>query len=227
MRSQFDIQLSELNNKMIGIGMLCETAISKTSKALLNCSIATAKELPELLGKITESEREIESICLKLLLHQQPVARDLRAISSALKMVTDAQRIGTQSTEIAEIVALGNIKSIPQKLPVGEMADAVIKMVTESIDSFVKQDRNTALSVIKYDDVVDAYFDDCKSTLIELIKSPDIISESLVDLLMITKYYERIGDHAVNIAKWVLFSITGSHADIAAAVQSTGISEGR
>ncbi len=211
MRSQFDMQLSELQSKMISIGMLCETAIAKTSKALLACDIATAKELPELLSQITESEREIESICLKLLLHQQPVARDLRTVSSALKMVTDAQRIGTQSTEIAEIVALGNIVEIPKALPIPEMARAVIKMVTDSIDSFVKQDRNIALSVVKYDDVVDGYFNDCKSTLIELIKSPKVNSEAVVDLLIIAKYYERIGDHAVNIAKWVLFSITGVH----------------
>lgn len=211
MRYQFDLQLAELNKKMITIGMLCETAIAKTSKALLSSDIVTAKELPELLGQITENEREIESICLKLLLHQQPVAKDLRAVSAALKMVTDAQRIGTQSTEIAEIVALGNITEIPERLPIRPMANAVIKMVTDSIDSFVKQDSNTAKSVIKYDDVVDNYFNDCKSTLIDLIRYPKNSSEAVIDLLMIAKYYERIGDHAVNIAKWVLFSITGKH----------------
>ncbi len=211
MRRQFDLQLAELNKKMITIGILCETAIAKTSKALLACDIATAKELPELLSQITESEREIESICLKLLLHQQPVARDLRTVSSALKMVTDAQRIGTQSTEIAEIVALGNISEIPERLPIRQISNAVIKMVTDSIDSFVKQDRDTAISVINYDDVVDGYFNECKSTLIDLIMGSAVNSEAVVDLIMISKYYERIGDHAVNIAKWVLFSITGSH----------------
>lgn len=219
MRSRFDMQLAELNNKMITIGMLCETAIARSSKALLACDIAAASELPELLGMITEHEREIEGICMNLLLHQQPVARDLRTISSALKMVTDTQRIGTQSTDIAEIVAHGNITEIPEALPIREMSDAVIKMVTESIDSFVKQDRDTAVSVIRYDDVVDGYFNTCKFALIDLIKSPSVNCEAAVDLIMIAKYYERIGDHAVNIAKWVLFSITGSHADIDAALQ--------
>ena len=211
MRYQFDMQLAELNKKMITIGMLCETAIAKTSKALLSCDVVTAKELPELLAQITESEREIESICLKLLLHQQPVAKDLRTVSSALKMVTDAQRIGTQSTEVAEIVAMGNITELPEKLPIRQIATAVIKMVTDSIDSFVKRDSNTAKTVIEYDDIVDNLFNDCKSTLIELIRHPEVNSEAIVDLLMIAKYYERIGDHAVNIAKWVLFSITGVH----------------
>lgn len=214
MRFQFDMQLSELNNKMINIGMLCETAIAKTSKALLTCDIATARELPELLRQIAESERIIEGICLKLLLHQQPVAKDLRTVSSALKMVTDTQRIGTQSAEIAEIVALGNITEIPESIPISKMANAVIKMVTDSIDSFVKKDRNTAVSVVQYDDVVDGFFNDCKSTLIELMKNPTVNSEAVVDLLMIAKYYERIGDHAVNIAKWVLFSLTGCHDSV-------------
>lgn len=219
MRARFDMQLAELKDRMITIGMLCETAIARTSKALLACDTAMAKELPELLARITESEREIEGICLKLLLHQQPVAKDLRAVSSALKMVTDTQRIGTQSTDIAEIVALGNITEIPEALPLRSMADAVIKMVTDSIDSFVKQDRLAAVAVLRYDDVVDGCFNTCKFALIDLMKDSSANGEALVDLLMIAKYYERIGDHAANIAKWVLFSITGSLADVDAALQ--------
>lgn len=211
MRSNFDRQLAELNQKMITLGMLCETAISTSSKALLTCDPAAAEEMPELLGQITEGEREIEGICMKLLLHQQPVAKDLRTVSSALKMVTDAQRIGTQSTDIAEILALNNIHEIPPTLPIAQLTDTVIRMVTDSIDSFVKQDRDIALSVIQHDDVADQYFSDCKDTLISLIRQPPVNSEAVVDLLMIAKYYERIGDHAVNIAKWVLFSITASH----------------
>lgn len=210
MRSQFDMQLSELNKNMITMGMLCETAIAKTSKALLSSDMHMAQELPELLNQIAEKEREIEGICMKLLLHQQPVARDLRTISSALKMVTDAQRIGTQSADIAEIILLGNIKSIPQAIPIANMAAAVIKMVTDSIDSFVRRDGNIAISVVKYDDVVDNLFGDCKSILIDLLKQNATDGEAAVDLLMIAKYFERIGDHAVNIAKWVLFSITGT-----------------
>lgn len=210
MRSKFDMQLEELKREMTTMGMLCETAIAKTSQALLRCSPELAAELPELLNQITQKERGIEGICLKLLLHQQPVARDLRTVSSALKMVTDAQRIGTQSTDISEIVALGNIREIPAQLPIRQMAEAVIGMVTNSIDAFVKQDGKIAKSVVEYDDVVDGYFNEMKSALIELLKEQSANGEALVDLLMIAKYYERIGDHAVNIAKWVLFSLTGS-----------------
>lgn len=137
------------------------------------------------------------------------MAKDLRTISSAIKMVTDIQRVGTQSADIAEIVLLGNITEIPQALPVSEMAAAVIRMVTDSIDSFVKHDGKIAISVIEYDDVVDNLFCVCKSGLIDYLKSPDANGEAMTDLLMIAKYFERIGDHAVNIAKWVLFSVTG------------------
>lgn len=210
MRTQFDTQLEGLKREMTTMGMLCENAIAKTSHALLTGDTALAKEMPELLNQVVQKERDIESICLKLLLHQQPVARDLRAVSSALKMVTDAQRIGTQSADISEILALGNIRAIPQGLPIREMATAVISMVTDSIDAFVKQDGNLARAVIQYDDVVDGLFNTMKAELITLLKQPDWDGEAMVDLLMIAKYYERIGDHAVNIAKWVLFSLTGS-----------------
>lgn len=209
MRSQFDMQLSELNDKMITIGLLCETAIAKSSRSLVSGDISISEELPELLNQIAEKEREIEGICMKLLLHQQPVAKDLRTVSSALKMVTDIQRIGTQSADIAEIIKVGNIKTIPHAFPISEIAAAVVKMVTASIDSFVKRDKTTAEAVIEYDDVVDTLFNECKSSLIDFIKSHETEGEVMVDLLMIAKYYERIGDHAVNIAKWVLFSITG------------------
>lgn len=210
MRSKFDMQLEELKIQMTSMGMLCENAIAQASHALVNCAPKLTAQLPELLGQITQKERDIESICLKLLLHQQPVARDLRTVSSALKMVTDAQRIGTQSGDIGEIVALGNIREIPEGLPIREMATAVIHMVTDSIDSFVKQDGKIARSVVEYDDVVDEFFNTSKASLVELLQAGSLNSEALVDLLMIAKYYERIGDHAVNIAKWVLFSLTGS-----------------
>ena len=210
MRSKFDMQLEGLKQEMTTIGMLCENAIAKASHALLNADLALARELPEGLNQITQKERDIEAICLRLLLHQQPVARDLRTVSSALKMVTDAQRIGTQSADISEIVALGNIRSIPEGLPMRDMATAVVRMVTESIDAFVRQDGKIARSVIEYDDVVDGYFNAVKADVISLLKQPKESGEALVDLLMIAKYYERIGDHAVNIAKWVLFSLTGN-----------------
>lgn len=210
MRSKFDMQLEELKQEMTTIGMLCENSIAKASHALMNGDLSLARELPEGLNRITQKERDIESICLKLLLHQQPVARDLRTVSAALKMVTDAQRIGTQSADISEIVALGNIRSIPQGLPMRDMATAVVRMVTDSIDAFVKQDGKIARSVIEYDDIVDGYFNTVKADLIALLKQSEGSEEAMVDLLMIAKYYERIGDHAVNIAKWVLFSLTGN-----------------
>ena len=210
MRSRFDMQLEQLKLEMTSMGMLCENAIAKASHALMNCDVKAAGELPELLNQVTQKERDVEAICLRLLLQQQPVARDLRTVSAALKMVTDAQRIGTQSSDISEIVALGNIEEIPEGLPIREMATSVIHMVTDSIDSFVKQDGKIARSVIEYDDVVDTFFDTVKSALIALLKAPEANSEALADLLMIAKYYERIGDHAVNIAKWVLFSLTGN-----------------
>lgn len=210
MRSRFDRQLEELNKEMITMGMLCETAIAKASKALLSCDIEMANALPELLSQINQKERDIEAICLRLLLHQQPVAKDLRTVSAALKMVTDVERIGDQSADFAEIVALGHITEIPDMLPIRNMVEAVIKMVSDSIDAFVKQDGKTAAAVIEYDDVVDGYFNDCKAALIALLKEPYANGEAMVDLLMIAKYFERIGDHAVNIARWVLFSITGN-----------------
>lgn len=210
MRSRFDMQLEQLKLEMTSMGMLCENAIAKASHALLNCDVKAAGELPELLNQVTQKERDIEAICLRLLLQQQPVARDLRTVSAALKMVTDAQRIGTQSGDIAEIVAMGYIREIPEGLPIREMATAVISMVTDSIDSFVKQDGKLSRNVIKYDDVVDDYFNSIKHSLVQRLKTQEGSSEAMVDLLMIAKYFERIGDHAVNIAKWVLFSLTGS-----------------
>ena len=210
MRSRFDMQLEQLKLEMTSMGMLCENAIAKASHVLLNCDVKAAGELPELLNQVTQKERDIEAICLRLLLQQQPVARDLRTVSAALKMVTDAQRIGTQSGDIAEIVAMGYIREIPEGLPIREMAAAVIHMVTDSIDSFVKQDGKLSRNVIEYDDVVDDYFNSIKHSLVQRLKTQEGSSEAMVDLLMIAKYFERIGDHAVNIAKWVLFSLTGS-----------------
>ena len=210
MRSRFEMQLEQLKLEMTSMGMLCENAIAKASHALLNCDVKAAGELPELLNQVTQKERDIEAICLRLLLQQQPVARDLRTVSAALKMVTDAQRIGTQSGDIGEIVAMGCIRQIPEGLPIREMATAVIHMVTDSIDSFVKQDGKLSRNVIEYDDVVDDYFNSIKHSLVQRLKTQEGSSEAMVDLLMVAKYFERIGDHAVNIAKWVLFSLTGS-----------------
>ena len=146
---------------------------------------------------------------MKLLLQQQPVARDLRTVSSALKMITDMERIGDQSADIAEIVTMANIKASDETLHIGEMARAVMKMVTDSVDAFVKRDTSLAHSVIGYDDVVDGLFDDVKKALTVRFQSGGQMEYAL-DLLMIAKYFERIGDHAVNIAEWVIYSVTGN-----------------
>jgi len=211
MRSKFDEQLALLNREMISMGALCEGAIAISAKALMTGDISLAGKVLELEDEINQKERSIESLCLKLLLQQQPVARDLRQISSALKMITDMERIGDQAADIAEIVTLANIRASDDTLHIGDMARATIKMVTESVDAFVKQDPALAASVIAYDDVVDDYFNKVKEMLIHLIGNNPGQGEYAIDLLMIAKYLERIGDHAVNIAEWVVFSVTGTH----------------
>lgn len=210
MRIQLDEQLDLLNKELITMGAYCENAIAMSAKALTEGDPSLAKAVPELSVGIDHKEREIETMCLKLLLQRQPVARDLRTISSALKMVTDMARIGAQSADIAEIITLANIHAADDTRVVHDMSVAVIKMVTESIDAFVKKDVQMAKAVIAHDDVVDAFFDEVKRMLIELFGRPEADGEYAIDLLMIAKYFERIGDHAVNIAKWVLFSITGN-----------------
>lgn len=210
MRSRFEEQLDLLNRELITMGALCENAIAMSASALAGGKPVLAEEVPGLSAQIDQKEREIENLCLKLLLQQQPVAGDLRIVSSALKMVTDMERIGHQSADIAEIIVLANIRATEDTRAVHDMSLAVIRMVTDSIDAFVKKDRQMARDVIAYDDVVDSFFDKVKKMLIELFSKPETDGEYAIDLLMIAKYLERIGDHAVNIARWVLFSITGN-----------------
>lgn len=210
MRARYDEQLSLLNKELITMGALCENAIANSAKALTDGNLSMEESVPELAARIDEKEREIEAMCLKLLLQQQPVATDLRMISSALKMITDMERIGKQSADIAEIVTLANIKETDDTGDIHDMAVAAIKMVTDSIDAFVKKDAALAKEVINYDDVVDGFFNKIKRMIVVHFSSPDSDSEYAIDLLMIAKYLERIGDHAVNIANWVLFSITGN-----------------
>lgn len=210
MRTEFDKQLELLNKEMITMGAYCEKAIAISAKALTEGDPQSAKAVPDLSVQIKHKEREIESLCLKLLLQQQPVAKDLRIISSALKMVTDMERIGDQSADIAEIITLANIHPASDTRIIHDMSVAAIKMVTDSIDAFVKKDIEMAKNVIDYDDVVDSFFNQVKKMLIDLFSKPEADGEYAVDMLMIAKYFERIGDHAVNIAKWVLFSITGN-----------------
>lgn len=211
MRSKFDAQLKELGEKLTLMGAMCEEAIANSAKALLTGDSELAKKLAPLDLEIDRYERDIEALCLRLLLQQQPVARDLRQISAALKMITDMERIGDQASDIAEIIRFLGGRSTADCADIGKMAEATIKMVTESVDAYVKCDLSIADAAIRHDDVVDDYFLKVKSSLIRMIAEKPEDGEYALDLLMIAKYFERIGDHAVNIAEWVVFSVTGVH----------------
>ena len=211
MRSRFDEQLSLLNRELIEMGALCEEVIALAAQSLTEGSGTLAARVSPLDAEIDRKEREIESLCLKLLLQQQPVARDLRQISAALKMITDMERIGDQAEDIAEIVTFLDGHTAENDDLLREMAKAVIKMVTESVDAYVRCDTALAEKVIADDDTVDRYFDDIKRRLIGSIAHDPDDGEYALDVLMIAKYFERIGDHATNIAEWVIFSITGVH----------------
>jgi len=190
---------------------LIERAIASAMSALIDGDADRARQAIAFDQEVDEKEKEIESLCLKLLMQQQPVAKDLRLISAALKMITDMERIGDQAADISEIaitMALPGKKQLPH---IQAMAEATIKMVTDSIDAFVKSDLDLARSVVEYDDVVDEYFIKLRKELIRLIRQEPDRGEMVVDLLMVVKYLERIGDHATNIAEWVIFSITGTH----------------
>lgn len=212
MRSHFDRQLATLNNALTQMGALCEKVISLSAQALTTGDTNMARRVAPLDGEIDQKERAIETLCLKLLLHQQPVARDLRQISAALKMITDMERIGDQAADIAEIIPFLQGRTGDECESIRLMAEATIKMVTESVDAFVKHDLAIAQAVINYDDVVDNYFLKVKASLINMVADQPADGEYALDLLMITKYFERIGDHAVNIAEWVVFSVTGQRS---------------
>lgn len=220
-RNKFDTQLSLLNTEIIEMGALCEATISDAVKALIQNDKELAKKTIEAEKQIDQKEKDIESLCLKLLLQQQPVARDLRLISAALKMITDMERIGDQAADIADIVIIAD-SSLPTDFKDIElMAEATIKMVTESVEAFVQRDLVLAKEVIAYDDVVDNLFNVIKNEVIDLIaempkqskEAQNKMGIDVIDILMIAKYFERIGDHATNIAEWVEFSITGTHID--------------
>lgn len=219
MRNRFDEQLEKLNNDLIAMGSLCETAIARACKALTKNDAAMAKEAILADDEIDQMERDIEDLCLRLLLQQQPVARDLRLISSALKMITDMERIGDQAADIAEIVSSSNLSHYAEIIPIPEMAKATIAMVTDSIDAYVKRDLEMAKGVLIADDVVDSYFIKIRDDLIELIAGNKTMGAQALDILMIVKYLERIGDHATNIAGWVVFSITGEHGEVPIATE--------
>ena len=213
MRNRFDQQLEKLNMELVTMGALCEDALTYAIKALFDRESDMAERAEEAEKQIDQMERDIESICMRLLLQQQPVARDLRVISSALKMIGDMERIGDQAADIAEIVKYLDEEEVPNLGHLREMSDFAAGMVTASINSFVRQDLDLARKVILDDDVVDGYFEKVKEALIGIIAEGDRDGAFLLDVLMVAKYIERIGDHATNIAEWVVYSITGQHPE--------------
>ena len=215
MRNRFDAQLTELSNQLITMGALCEEAISTSVQALMDEApdgkgdAALRAHVYEIDSEIDHKERDIEDLCMKLLLQQQPVARDLRVISSALKMISDMERIGDQASDIADLTGFIKKGNLRHRIHLRQMARETIKMVSDAVDSFVRKDLELARAVIDYDDVVDKLFTDVKSELISLVATDAENGELYLDLLMVAKYFERIGDHATNIAEWVEYSITG------------------
>lgn len=214
MRNRFDRQLVQLNNELIEMGGMIEKAISDTVKALVNQDIELASNVIEYDEEIDHQEREIEQLCLKLLLQQQPVAKDLRLISAALKMITDMERIGDHATDISEITIELSKESYIKKLDhIQQMAKETMVMLVQSVEAFVNKDMDKARTVIVHDDVVVDLFNKVKAELIAMIHEDVNAGEQASDLLMAAKYFERIGDHATNISEWVIFSITGQHPD--------------
>ena len=214
MRNRFDRQLEELNNGLIHMGCLIEQAIETAVDGLVQQDIDKAKRAMEYEEEINHAEREIEALCLKLLLQQQPVASDLRQISAALKMITDMERIGDHATDISELTIW--LAKQPHRINMGhirQMAKETIVLVIQSLEAYVNKDMERAKAVIARDDVVDELFLTVKKDILLILRENVEYGEQAEDLLMAAKYFERIGDHAVNIAEWVIFSITGRHVD--------------
>ena len=214
MRNRFDRQLQLLDEQLTHMGELCEVAIAKATDALQQGDVEQAKAIMAADEEIDQMEKDIERLCLKLLLQQQPVAKDLRRISAALKMITDMERIGDQTSDIAEIVISSNQVTEVDIKKIGVMAAAASKMVRESVTAYVQKDLELARKVMLEEDTVDGYFNEIRDEMIAYIKEEHGHNGGKIfDLIMVTKYLERIGDHATNIAEWVEFSITGVHKD--------------
>ena len=215
MRKQFDKQLANLNAKLVEMSEIVEQAIANTNKALIERDVELAKQIIASDDEIDHMEKEIESLCLKLIIQQQPVASDLRLVSAVLKILTDVERIGDHASDISEIICMMNGKEYIKKLEdIPQMAEATQQMVHKSIVAFVDKDLQLAKEVIASDDRVDDLFGSVKDELIALMNSNPENGDQAIDLIMIAKYFERIGDHAGNIADWVIFSLTGFHKDI-------------
>ena len=222
MRNQFEKQLQQLNEDLISMGALCKEAVADAMTALLYSDKQARQKAFLTEYEIDHKERDIESLCMKLLLQQQPVAKDLRRISAALKMITDMERIGDQTSDIAEIIISAKYENVAQDIDlIGAMATGVSTMVRDSVVAYVEKDLELARKVMASDDKIDAYFDEIRDKMIAYIKAEHgEQGNRIFDLIMVTKYLERIGDHATNIAEWVEFSITGVHKDSAALHES-------
>jgi len=215
MRRNFDAQLLQLNNSLVEMGKMVEKAIAEANKALMEQDVELAQRIIDSDDEIDHKEKDIEAQCLRLIMQQQPVAKDLRLVSSIMEISTDLERIGDHAEDISELTLLIAGKQFIKKLVhIPKMAAETIKMVSESIDAFINKDIEHANEIIARDDVIDDLFDTIKAELIELIKENGENGDQAIDLVMIAKYFERIGDHATNIAEWVIFSITGWHKDI-------------
>lgn len=211
MRMNFDRQLDHLNIELIKMGSLCEEAIGKIGIILTQNDMTLIEQVFELEEQTDRKHREIENLCMKLIMQQQPVAGDFRIVSSTFKMISDLERIGDQASDIAEILGYIGGKTSAVSAVIADMARACIKMLTDSIDSFVKRDADTAKKVMDYDDVVDDLFTKAKIEITEMIRNEPENGELCIDLLMIAKYFERIGDHTTNIAEWVQYAVTGKY----------------
>lgn len=212
MRNRFDEQLEQLNKEIITMGTLIEQAIEMAVGALIHQDVEEARKAMESDEEIDHQERTIENLCLRLLLQQQPVARDLRVISAALKMITDMERIGDHAADLSELTIIMADKPYMKRLDhIEQMAKETMVMLISSLEAYVNKNLQQAKEVIAHDDIVDKLFLEVKEELIQLIHENPDNGEQAADLLMVAKYFERIGDHATNIAEWVIFSITGKH----------------
>ena len=213
MRNRFDQQLMQLNEDLIELGALCKEAVADAMTALLDSDKQARHKAFLTEYEIDNKEREIEGLCMKLLLQQQPVARDLRTVSAALKMISDMERIGDQASDIADIAKFLDGSDITHHVHLQQMAEAAMQMLNDSIDAFVKKDLLLARKVMKADDVVDDMFNQVKSELVQMISESREDGEIFIDVMMVAKYFERIADHVVNIAEWVEYSVTGVHKE--------------
>ena len=215
MRNQFDKMLNTLNGELIQMGHMVEQAIEVAIEALVHGDVEKAKKNMAFDEEIDEQEKTIETLCMKLLMKQQPVARDLRLISAAMKMITDMERIGDHAADISEMsITLAQEKEIPMMDQIKLMSKETMEMVVKSIEAFVSKDIDMAKAVIARDDVVDELYVEVKSSIIDMIRDNHANAEAIADLIIVAKYFERIGDHATNIAEWVIFSINGDHPTI-------------